>query len=74
MNPIFQFQKGKEHILPFVLEMISFYMQITLKARKTYKILNVPHQEASTKSLCQIKRILQDPLGAPFFASQHSLS
>lgn len=44
-NPIFQFKKGKEHILPFVREITIFiYMQITLKARKTYKILNVPHQ------------------------------
>lgn len=46
-NPIFQFKKGKEHILPFLLEITIFiYMQITLEARKTYKILNVPHQGA----------------------------
>lgn len=35
---------GKEHILPFVFEIcISIYMQITLKARKTYKIVNISH-------------------------------
>lgn len=47
MNPIFRFKRGKEYILPLVLEITIFiYMQITLKARKTYKILNVPHQGA----------------------------
>lgn len=47
MNPVFQCKKGEGHVLPFVLEISIFiYMQITLKARETYKILNVPHQGA----------------------------
>lgn len=46
-NPIFQFKRGKEHILAFVLEISIFiYMQITLKAREAYKIFNAPHQGA----------------------------